>query len=556
MRKKLLERQDWLGLSVCRPPDIHFTSAGKMTKIGRHRKLSRIKGREAAIPQRNSSNEPATDVLGGRKRDFDPSQSVQSPAQRSEPTLFFAKSSSWSSKTPVSSPPKQIHRSDSTKASGTSTSLSLPPLPLYDQERSTYRLMDDRQNLENCAEDLLPLEIARRMESFDSVQERYLSSRSGRGRGSGLCTSRSPLQVDELKSAPQLDSLKELQSLEPETLAQCPSQHSRRGEWCARSRQQPEHENTASLQVGRQQGKYQLNSDFEHIDYMNVNLQEEGRAFTAGTALASSTKISTFFPESEVNEVDTRDFALDVPDPSPSTGRAAILSANGTSSSQFFSDTRHSAEPSALDEPNRHQIEHSPEAWSQYPRLTAPNPNKRFKLDKSFDLPTQRGLTIAQASPRGDFLLSRHESPSKPTAYTSSVTPRKFTIPPLWQPSSANDDSNDCVGSGYAALLERSGKRTFTTAFSSSPNRSERSIFMHQRPDRAPLELLKHSTRPKGKSYSNDNHVTHLGREPRKAASRGQPESSIFSTPQKQMAAFDVHSTQSPFPLSYSGGVR
>lgn len=605
MRKNLLERPDWLGLSVCRPPDMHLSAASEEAKIGRHRKQAKMPNCPAANSHSNSRNHSRANVLGKRKRDaeHDPSESS---AQHSEAIPSHESSSPRSPRTPASSPPTRVHRSDSTKTSNTDTSLSLPPIPLFDRDRSTYKLVNDQADLEDVAEDLIPLDIARNMQSFDNVQERYINSRSSCRRGVGQGTSRSPIDVDKLTSPLQLDTGLNSGLLEPRMLTKASIQNNLPSVRHFRLLELFDNGDTSPARDEKHQGKYQLNRESAGTAHADSDLRTEQRRYGGEGVVSASSHILPFFPLTATDEVDVRDFALDVPSLATSARTPTYISSNRQASCQPYAQKLYLTGSASHAESSDHQAEHWSEIQSQRQGSIASKPTIKFKLDETFDPPSEHRSTVTRPSLRmGPSLASQNyslvlanefpgfspeESTSLPAQHAahgsddevlqdgprSSVLPaRAYTTMPdngsmdgkdtsiahlRYQRTTQGDSGNrraDDESPAISIFSQRSGKRNVASSgFSSSPIQAKGFSSAGQHCGPLHFGSLQQGLRLNEQLYSKSHSVTLRERAPRDAAYRRDPRSSIFSTPQKQTATFVVHSIQSPFPLSYSGGPR
>lgn len=600
MRKELLGRSDWLRLSICRPPDIRFSSATDMAKIGRPRKQTKGHDRTAANTQSNNSNHFTPKVLGKRKRSVEQCDPSEAPPQHHEPIPSREPSSFLSSRIPASSPPKQIELSGSIKSSDANTSLSLPPIPLSDPNRSTYMLVNDQADPVEFDEELIPLEMARRMESFDDVQERYLSSRSGPRCGVGHGTSRLTMDVDSLISPSRLNSKLVSRLFESKTVQQelvLSNQQSGRN---GRPLESADQGTTVPAQTGRHRGGYQLSSEFADTAYSDGKLPTNEVWKEVEGAVASSSELSPFFPQSAANEVDVTEFTRAVAEGPPSNRMPTCMSTIETDRSRVFSlERQYPAVPSRCIILDNNQV-HSSGIESLYQHSAAKSA-RRFKLDKRFDPPTEpRAVRTQMIEPT----LASQRSPSILNPYSPNFTPEGSTFSVSERPiSGANDEIDlhgtrsrllpahkcttmpggglgdydntsvtharderptqssfgiDYVGSGSSAVFNspRRGRRSFVAGLSSSAAQSNKYVLTDQSRDRVPLRSVKHNRGAAGQVYGKNDGAPPYERTPRRAAHRGDPQSHTFTTPQSTVGVFDLHSTENCFPLLYSGRSR
>ena len=356
MRKKLLSRSDWLGLSVCRPPEIHFSSTNEQAKVGRHRKQVDVNERSFVVVPPDTYNYHKTGVLGKRKRVPEPSSTSKSPALGTKFASLPQRSSSRSSRILASTPPQQVELSDSARASRTEENLSLPPIPSFDPDRANYQLIDTSADSENSPADLVPLEVARNMGNFTDVQERYLSSRSGHRDNVGQDV-RGKVNSSLIGSEPMVGRQKP--GLGYRAFIQQPARE--RSSALVRTVDQ---QTPASSQRRRHRGKYQLDLEFADAAHVDASFEKLSEPCVEDKKVAAYRETSPFFPESVVDSTNTRRIAQAGPEDSASIRIPTSLFPNGSETTQHSAEGRFvfPATPSA--KLSTHQLDHASETSS------------------------------------------------------------------------------------------------------------------------------------------------------------------------------------------------
>ncbi|KAK5101853.1 hypothetical protein LTS08_004312 [Lithohypha guttulata] len=167
LKERFLNTPDWLGLSAAQPVEIQFAPAHEMANIGRHRKQNTI----SKTPFQLTHNDYSTSPLLGKRKRRSSSEALSEPKKA---ICARRLSSSRVDESSPSSPSRLAINFDSSITSGSSTSLSLPSLPLYDAGRRSYRLRHDQHYQTN--NQLLSLEEVKHFSSFDDIQAKYISS--------------------------------------------------------------------------------------------------------------------------------------------------------------------------------------------------------------------------------------------------------------------------------------------------------------------------------------------------------------------------------------------
>lgn len=138
-----------------------------MANIGRHRKQNTI----SKTPFQLTHNDCSTSPLLGKRKRRSSSEALSEPKKA---ICARRLSSSRVDESSPSSPSRLAINFDPSITSGSSTSLSLPSLPLYDAGRRSYRLRHDQHYQTN--NQLLSLEEVKHFSSFDDIQAKYISS--------------------------------------------------------------------------------------------------------------------------------------------------------------------------------------------------------------------------------------------------------------------------------------------------------------------------------------------------------------------------------------------
>jgi len=441
MRNELLGRPDWLSLSLCRPPEIQFSSAGDVANVGRHRKHIKVDDHATVNTQPDNSYHFPAKVLGKRKRSVEECDSFGAPQQHRGHAPSRKLSYSLDSMVPASSPPKNIERSCSTKPSDANTNLSLPPVPFSDPDRATYKLVDDEADAVGFAGELVPLEMARNMQSFDNVQEEYLSSRSNSRYGIGHVTSCLSVELDTFRSSSQFKSKLVSPILGSETVAQEFVLDRQRSECNNRPLELVDRGNTVSVRRERYQGRYQLNRGFPDVAYADAKLPPHGGSHAIEGGVAASLEMSLSFPRLAANQADVRDDALHMADVPHSDRIHSCMPNTGLNRCRACSSERqHAATSPSSAILDNNQI-HSSEKRSQYQHLAAKS-TRRFELDKKFDHTTEP-CAMMNKSPimTGPPIASQYSS-SALNAYSPNITSRQFTFSPSERPTSGTYQSH------------------------------------------------------------------------------------------------------------------
>lgn len=599
MRNELLGRPDWLSLSLCRPLEIQFSSAGDVANVGRHRKHTKVDDHATANTQSDSSYHFPVKVLGKRKRSVEQCDSSEVPQQYRDHASSQRMSSFLDSMVPASSPPKNTERSCSTKLSDANTNLSLPPILLSDPDRITYELIDDEADAVDFAGELVPLDMARNMESFDNVQEKYLSSRSGRRNGIDHGTSRVSVDLDTFRSSSQSKSKLVSPILGSETVAQELVMKRQPSEWNGRPLELVDRGSTVSAQRERYQDRYQLNGGFPVVAYADAKLPHHGGSHAMEGRVAASRKMSLSFPRLAGNEAGVSGYTLDVADGSHSDRRYTCTPNIARNRSRACgSERQHAAISPSSAMLNNNQL-HSSEIRSQY-QHPAVNSTRRFELDKEFDHSTEPCAMLTKSPTMTESPTASQYFSSVLDAYSPNITSRQLTFSTSERPTSGTNRShrardlflpahqrtktlkagfedsdnasatvprdehltqsfqgNNRADGEASAIFARSpagARQMFVVNLSSSPTSSDKYVLTDGSRGGVPLRLVKHNRGAVG--YGKYDGVPSHERTPRRAAHRGDTQSGIFSTPERNAAKFDLHPSENHFPLLYSDRSR
>lgn len=162
-RKRLLEKSDWLQLSLQRPPTMTFPSMNDVARIGRPRKILRV-GKESPYKSYKGDSKA---ILGKRKRHSSPSSPYNANVN-----LTTAEDTASSTTFFLADHPCIISEHSNVENNQLPTDFGLEnTLILHDPDRPAYYLMNDPSDSRSLSEDLPSLDmfIAKGAESFDEI---------------------------------------------------------------------------------------------------------------------------------------------------------------------------------------------------------------------------------------------------------------------------------------------------------------------------------------------------------------------------------------------------
>lgn len=179
MKKKLLAQPDWLGLSTHRPARIDFPPTSDIAKIGRHRKITQSTDSDTKRPPlSHSGREHRTKAVIGKRKRSDHGGARSRPEDNNHNVASVR--SQMHASTAIPQPLWNVNERQSEGVAQARASNHQVDLLPKDENRHQYRLLDDNLSLEDATSDLVSLDEARTLSSFDALKERYLELNRGR----------------------------------------------------------------------------------------------------------------------------------------------------------------------------------------------------------------------------------------------------------------------------------------------------------------------------------------------------------------------------------------